>query len=124
VREAFPGLPREEGGENPLKRGGISALEGDDRRRAEEFLRELASYGLFLVPVGELESWLHGIGATGKKTEWVINLFDLIGSAPNDEKYVQPGDDDIWAFIDSIRVWVDDPERNGMNVGGAEVHQG
>lgn len=127
VREALAGLPREEGSENPLKRGGISALEGDDRRRAEEFLRELASYGLFLIPVGELESWLQGICATGKKTEWVISLFGLIGSAPDDEKYVRPGDDDIWAFIDSIRVWIDDAERNGMNVGaasGAEVHQG
>jgi hypothetical protein len=116
VREAFAGLPREEGSENPLKRAGIYALEGDDRQRAEAFLMELASYGVHLVPVGELESWLQGVGARGKKTDWVISLLGLIGK-PGDDNYLRPGANDIWEFIDGIRDWVDNPARDGMSAG-------
>jgi hypothetical protein len=130
LRDVFDALAKSAqavGGPNPLKRGGIEALDAKDRVRAEALLGELASYGLFLAPVGELEAWLGSVGATGEKSGWVTSLFSLIGSAPDDEKYVRPGDDDIWAFIDSIRVWLDDPERKGMNVGaasGTELHQG
>jgi ABC-type cobalamin/Fe3+-siderophores transport system ATPase subunit len=125
LRDSFDALAKA-GQPDPMKRGGIEELGATDRARAEAFLGDLASYGLFLAPIGELEAWLRSVGATGNKTAWVTSLFGLIGSAPDDEKYLRPGDDDIWAFIDRIRVWVDDPERNRMTVDaapGAEVPQ-
>jgi hypothetical protein len=115
LRGAFAALPRVGGEADPLKRGGVAKLDAGNRERAEAFLRELAAYGLFLVPVGELEAWLPDVGAAGTKSVWVTNLFDLIGASPDDACYLWPGEGDIWAFIDSMHAWIANPLRHGMN---------
>jgi hypothetical protein len=60
------------------------------------FLGTCRSYGLFLVPCGELEDWLPRLMAGGpskkKKPEWANAAANRIREAP-------VGDEDVWAFI-------------------------
>lgn len=65
-----------------------------------------------------MESWLQNVGARGEKTAWVKDLFERVGATREDANYLRPGENDVWAFLDSIRNWVGDPSRNGMTVGG------
>jgi hypothetical protein len=37
-----------------------------------------------------------------------------MGDDPNTTGYVHPGNDDVWAFIDLIGVWLKDPNRKGI----------
>lgn len=102
------------GGTPPaIKKGGIGALTGTDKARGLALLDELGKYGIFLVPGGELESWLPQLGATGHGADWVVNVFSKIGRLDSDAGYLRPGNDDVWVFLDGIARWIDDPNRLG-----------
>jgi energy-coupling factor transporter ATP-binding protein EcfA2 len=98
-----------------VKQVGLAGLSLTDNARAESLLRELARYGLFLVPVGELERWLPHIGTKAKKSDWIVQVFEKMGSNPSASNYLKPGTDDVWCFLDEISSWVSDPDRLGMN---------
>jgi len=72
--------------------------------------------GLFLVQVGELENWLPTLGiSSGNKKDWLPKVFEAMGSDPQSATYLHPDKGtDVWAFVERIRIWIDDPTRSGI----------
>lgn len=107
-----------------IKKNGRAFLTGGDLDRLDCWLVDLASYGVFLVPVGELERW--GLaGANKKGREWVEAAFGSMGSDPEGAGYMRPpGDvtadpsvpaDDVWTFVAQIKGWGASP-TGGLSV--------
>ncbi len=97
-----------------LKAEGLDALSDERRTVVARFLEDVSRYGVFVVPVGELESWLKYLDIEASKSSWVHELFDRMGTTPESESWVGPGQDDIWAFIDQIAAWVSDSNTAGV----------
>ncbi|MCM0613389.1 ATP-binding protein [Marinobacter sediminum] len=98
------------------KKGGIRDFEGEMKPAAEQFLRNLADYGIFVVPIGEVEAWLGylNIPPEGGKRNWLLNAFNTLGHSTDSETYVRPEEGDIWDFVRDISAWVNNPERHGV----------
>jgi hypothetical protein len=64
--------------------GGLCILERDARESCNSLFAQLAEYGIFVVPGGEVESWLPEFGATGHSPEWLIQVFERMGDNPRD----------------------------------------
>lgn len=94
--------------------GGINILAGSDREATENLLKQLGEYGVFVIPGGELESWLKHLGASGHGPSWLINVFQRMGEDPDASNYVKPTGDDVWKFISVIKAWLVDPNRKGI----------
>lgn len=98
-----------------LKSKGVSALSGADRQDFENLIAQLAEYGVFLVPVGEVEGWLPDLSRrTSEKSEWLSETFEAMGQDASDPNYVKPGDNDVWQFLNSVRKWLENPSRRGI----------
>jgi AAA domain, putative AbiEii toxin, Type IV TA system len=81
-----------------LKTGGLHAMPSDLSLRMQALLESLRGYGLFLVPLGELESWLDGQGVQAsrkKKWAWANEAATLIRSKGAQEN-------DIWDFTRKV----------------------
>lgn len=96
-----------------LKQGGLDLLNETERAAGNEFLSQLREFGLFIVPRGELEGWLPNLTPQGKKTDWVVDVLSKMGD-PGSDKYVKPGEGDVWDFVRAIVDWVRNPGRKGM----------
>tara|TARA_R110002111_G_scaffold262869_1_gene342114 strand:+ start:21844 stop:23511 length:1668 start_codon:yes stop_codon:yes gene_type:complete len=96
------------------KDGGINILNHDDKEAASNLFNQLAEYGLFVVEIGELESWLKHLEVPGKSPGWLIEIFEKMGENPVDPDYVTPKTDDVWAFMDLIAAWFKNPIRKGI----------
>jgi len=105
-RVGAPGTPLK------VKRDGLDALDRGPRDVMEAFIAELSSYGVFVVPVGELENWLKGLGATNKQ-RWVTEILRRLG-ARGTATYVSPGEGDVWSFLEGLARWTLDPQRAGI----------
>ena len=114
VETAFASLTPSTGASALIKTKGISALGVSDRAIAEKLLLELAEYGLFLVPSGELESWLRPLSVSGHGPKWLTKMFSALGSVPGTAPYVPPAADDVWKFLDQVATWIDNPKRLGV----------
>lgn len=101
-------------GKDMKRDGGINILDTNDREALQNLFSKLASYGLFIVPNGELESWLKNLNASGHGPNWLVDVFEKIGEDPNDPNYVKPSDEDVWLFIEEISKWFFDPRRKGI----------
>jgi hypothetical protein len=101
-------------GKNMKRDGGLELLTSSDKEAAYNLLERLSEYGLFVVPRGELESWLPSLGATGKGPDWLIDVFQRMRDDPSIPDYVQPGSGDVWDFVAQLRAWVLDPQRKGI----------
>lgn len=97
-----------------MKVKGVELLRGPDKDAANSLFDALQEYGIFVVRAGELESWLPAMGAQGKKTDWVVDMLERLGSDPADANYVHPGQGDVWDFMLSIIEWIRNPARRGM----------
>jgi hypothetical protein len=96
------------------KEAGIGALNADDRDVAETLLSTLGQYGVFAVPVGELERWLPHLNVSAHKSEWLGRMLERLGTDPAGPGYVRPGKSDVWDFLRNIALWVSDPNKKGM----------
>lgn len=98
------------------KKVGISRLNSTQRRKAKRLFKDLAAYGVFVVEVGELEGWLSSLKlSTGRgKGGWIVNAFKKLGANPDAQTYAAPGKADVWAFMDKVGAWVNDPARKGL----------
>ena len=96
-----------------IKKQGIAGLSGADSEDLRNLIKQLAEYGIFLVPVGELEQWLPRLTRTGNES-WLIKTFEAMGENPDDTNYLEPGNDDVWIFIEEIRSWLHNSNRLGI----------
>jgi AAA domain, putative AbiEii toxin, Type IV TA system len=97
------------------KTRGVAGLPSSKRTPFRKLLGDLAQYGLFVVPTGELESWLPELGLKGvAKHEWIVQMLTRLGGDPAHPSYVAPGRGGVWKFVDDIERWVADPQRKGM----------
>jgi hypothetical protein len=111
LSDVFSGLKAPPGEKPLIKSRGINALGANDRKEAETLLKQLSSYGLFLVPRGELESWLSHLNVKEHGSDWVVSVFSQIGQSDTDTNYLKPGTDDVWKFLDEIAEWVSNPKQ-------------
>ena len=96
-------------------KGGLSTLDSGERETANNLLNQLSDYGIFVVPDGELESWLKSLSAKSySKNQWLIQMFKRMGEDPDAPDYVRPADDDVWQFMSKIKAWLTDPKRKGI----------
>ncbi|WP_168724495.1 AAA family ATPase [Streptomyces sp. A1547] len=86
-----------------LKRSGLSALSGDEYTAADRLLNATASLGLFLVPCGELESWVRKIPSSNKQN-WLAEVF-------NTGEYTNPSTD-LQSFCQKIRDFLKQPVKD------------
>lgn len=101
-------------GKDMKRDGGINLLEGEEREACENFFSKLADYGVFVVPTGEIESWLTSLEINRGKSSWLNTIFEKMGSDPTSPDYVHPAQDDVWDFIGRIAVWVKCLHRKGI----------
>jgi energy-coupling factor transporter ATP-binding protein EcfA2 len=100
-----------------LKEQGIKALSEKQQAAMKQlFFNPLAELGIFVVPVGELESWLQSLHPGGRpaKQGWLHATFEALGSNPS-ERYVHPTNGDVWDFVEAIGSWISNPSRGGMS---------
>jgi hypothetical protein len=101
-------------GRDMKRDGGIGILEVADQEAARNLLEQLAGYGIFVVPHGELEAWLKALCATGHGPNWLIDIFQKMGEDPDDATYIKPGADDVWEFLSRLKAWLVNPNRLGI----------
>jgi len=101
-------------GKNMKREGGLGILDRDDKEAATNLLDRLAQYGLFVVPHGELESWLPQLGVSGKGPYWLIEIFQKMGEDPDIPGYVKPTSGDVWEFLGRTKNWLANPNRKGI----------
>jgi hypothetical protein len=104
----------EETSKDMKRDGGIALLDQGTRETAIEVFSQLARYGIFVVPGGEVESWLKHLGVSGHGPGWLIAMFEKMGVDPSSADYVHPSKDDVWLFLEQFGKWFEDPLRNGM----------
>ena len=73
------------------------------RVRIDSFLKNLKPYGIFIVPIGDLESWTN----IPKGENWLKNSLNWI----NENSITNTG---VWNFVDEIKDWSNNPNRLGM----------
>ncbi|MEX2492395.1 MAG: ATP-binding protein [Nitrospirales bacterium] len=101
-------------GKDMKREGGIQLLAPSAREAAENLLGKLVEYGLFVIPNGELETWLKSLNVSGKGPNWLIAIFEKIGENPEDGSYLKPSEGDVWEFLRKIKSWMNDPNRKGI----------
>ncbi|RZG75453.1 ATP-dependent nuclease [Acinetobacter sp. WCHAc060025] len=101
-------------GKNMKKDGGINILDGQDKEALSNLFEKLAEYGLFVVPNGELESWLNRLNVRGHGPNWLIEIFEKMGEDPYTSEYIKPEDEDVWGFIEKIGHWFLNQARKGI----------
>ncbi|RIV11202.1 ATP-binding protein, partial [Klebsiella pneumoniae] len=69
---------------------------------------------LFVVPRGEIESWLADLDVDRSKNKWLRSIFEKMGSDPSAETYVMPREGDVWDFLGQISGWMRDKARRGI----------
>lgn len=80
-------------------------------------METLKQYGIFVVPVGELECWLPHLNIpTGNKTRRLREVFRVIGATQDDPNYLHPTDDGIWAFLRDVAMWIENETREVMPI--------
>lgn len=103
-----------ESGLDMKRNGGINILEGQDQEALSNLFNKLAEYGLFVVPNGELESWLPNLEANSHGPNWLIQIFEKMGEDPHSREYIKPENNDVWLFIEKIGHWFLNPMRKGI----------
>jgi len=101
-------------GKDMKRDGGVDILSNSDRQACIDFFEDLASYGIFVVAKGEIESWLPRLEVSRAKNTWLKTIFEKLGSNPEDSSYVKPSDDDVWEFMSKAKKWLTDFDRKGI----------
>lgn len=104
----------EETGRDMKRDGGLAVLDAASCEAGQNLLSHLAKYGIFIVPRGEVESWLKELGVEGHGPTWLIGMFERMGHDSSSDTFVKPAEDDVWDFIGAIKRWLVDPSRLGI----------
>ncbi|WP_339868692.1 ATP-binding protein [Pseudohongiella nitratireducens] len=80
------------------KKEGVAALDESVSTTFNELSELCCEYGLFIVPVGELEGWLveHGLSHSSNKSKWIVKALEMI---PNLEP---KNEDQPWQFLQKV----------------------
>ncbi|HYC59802.1 MAG TPA: AAA family ATPase [Thermoanaerobaculia bacterium] len=84
------------------KSAGIEGLTRSAQAEARDLLDQLALYGIFLVPVGELERWLPRVAG---KSAWLQRAFETLHESDTSA---------VEEFMRRVAAWIHDPNRRGM----------
>jgi hypothetical protein len=95
-----------------VKAQGVDAVSEQDRPVVDTFLVDLHRYGIFVVAVGQLENWLPSLGVR-KSPTWLAEILRRLGTQGS-STYITPGSGDVWAFMEAVAAWTDDPGRAGV----------
>ncbi len=103
-------------GRRVCKAHGLSVFAGAELAELTAFTEKMKDYGLFFVPVGELECWLAapGVPRTKNKPKWLTDVFTRMGADPAAPGYVSAGVVDAWTFVENIEAWINRPDRLGI----------
>lgn len=101
-------------GKDMKRDGGLGILPASDKDAAEQLFSQIEEYGIFVVPTGELESWLKPLGASGHGSASLVDAFQHLGEDPASADYVVPADDDVWRFVSRVKRWLVDPNHRGI----------
>lgn len=101
-------------GRDMKRDGGLAILQPQDREAAQNLLSQLAEYGVFVVPGGELESWMKQLGVGGHGPSWLIGMFERMGEDPANANYIHPADNDVWEFMSKAKTWLIEANRKGI----------
>ena len=118
IKTAFSELDTEDKKMNKMKEEGVALLSGEVKEAANNLFDRLDEYGLFVVRIGELESWLPKLEVENResKSDWLISAFEKMESDPDSENYLKPDEEltDVWAFLESVKMWLKNPARKGI----------
>ena len=101
-------------GKDMKKDGGIDLLSTSDKEACNNLFQKLSEYGIFIVPNGELETWLPELDVERTKSRWLLSIFDKMGDDPNVKGYCKPRPGDVWDFVGEIAKWVMMVDRKGI----------
>ena len=101
-------------GKDMKRDGGVTVLPKQEREACTNFFRQLSDYGIFVVPSGEVESWLQSLPLNRGKSTWLSTVFEAMGEDTTAAEYVRPAPGDVWDFLGNIASWVRDPRRRGV----------
>jgi hypothetical protein len=101
-------------GKDMKREGGIDLLQGAEREACVNLFSTLSDYGIFVVPTGELESWMANLQVSRNKSSWLFEVFQSMGDDPDDPNYINPEKDDVWDFIGGIGEWLKNEKRKGI----------
>lgn len=101
-------------GRDMKRDGGVAILDPSEREAALNLLAQLGEYGIFVVPGGELESWLQHLGGSDHGPSWLISVFEKMGEDPDAPDYLKPTSNDVWTFIKMMTAWLIDSNRKGI----------
>jgi hypothetical protein len=108
-------VPNDDRKKKEFKDKGLHFLSNKLRIQAESVIDQLKEYGIFIVPIGELECWLSNLGIPkDPKKTWIRRIFHKMGATVDDPNYLKPGPNDVWKFMDDIANWIKLPSRKGM----------
>ena len=87
-----------------FKQKGRASLPLEKQQAFDNLWSNCSENGLFIVPVGELESWLteDGLERTNNKSKWISSALSKVFDLNYDP------DKEIWQFIDSLRGYLID----------------
>ena len=94
---------REESDElSEFKKNGRAALPEILQNNFDILWRCCANIGLFIVNVGELESWLvdYGLERSSNKSKWISNALNKVFDIEYDKNKA------IWKFVDALRAFL------------------
>ena len=97
------------------KHGGLTLLSKEDAATGRTLFDTLGQYGVFVVPLGEVESWLKNLNVSGHGSQWLIKIFEEMKSSSDDVGYIQPGSGDVWDFMKKVAQWIHNPTRLGVS---------
>lgn len=85
-----------------LKNSGKNCMPPEIQSKFIKLCEECSQIGLFIVPVGELESWLvdYGIKKSNQKTKWITSALDKLFELEYD------ANKEIWIFIDLLKRYL------------------
>lgn len=82
-----------------FKGSGRASLPKEQQLVFDKLYQDCSTLGFFIVPVGELESWLvdYGINKTKNKSKWISKALDALFTLEYDNEK------EIWKFIDRLK---------------------
>lgn len=97
-----------------FKANGLNSLAESAKVVTQQHLTNLATFGVFVVPVGEVEAWLPQLGAAKGKVLWLGDIFTKLGNDPTAAAYIKPSVGEVWGFCEKIALWANNPTRLGI----------